>query len=44
MANAQDKIDIDQYANFEKYRETNMKPGLPSDAEPRVVFMGNSIT
>jgi lysophospholipase L1-like esterase len=44
MANAQSKIDIDQYANFEKYREANMKLGLPSNAETRVVFMGNSIT
>ena len=43
MANAQSKIDIDQYANFEKYREANMKLGLPLNAETRVVFMGNSI-
>ena len=44
IANAQNKIDIDQYANFEKYKEANMKLGLPSDTETRVVFMGNSIT
>jgi lysophospholipase L1-like esterase len=44
VANAQNKIDINQYANFEKYREANMKLGLPSETENRVVFMGNSIT
>ena len=43
-ANAQNKIDINQYANFEKYREANTKLGLPSKTETRVVFMGNSIT
>jgi lysophospholipase L1-like esterase len=44
MVNAQNKFDINQYANFEKYREANMELGLPSDTETRVVFMGNSIT
>ena len=44
VVNAQSKIDIDQYANFGKYSEANMKLGLPSNAETRVVFMGNSIT
>jgi lysophospholipase L1-like esterase len=44
IATAQDKIDINQYANFEKYKEVNMKLGRPSDTEKRVVFMGNSIT
>ena len=43
-ANAQNKIDINQYANFEKYREANTKLSLPSKTETRVVFMGNSIT
>ena len=42
--NAQNKFDINQYANFEKYREANVKLDLPSDTETRVVFIGNSIT
>ena len=44
LAQAQNKFDINQYANFEKYREANMKLGLPAKDENRVVFMGNSIT
>lgn len=44
IANAQGKMDINQYANFEKYREANVKLGLPAKNETRVVFMGNSIT
>jgi lysophospholipase L1-like esterase len=44
IANAQGKMDINQYANFEMYREANLKLGLPASNETRVVFMGNSIT
>jgi len=44
IANAQGKMDINQYANFEMYREANLKLGLPASKETRVVFMGNSIT
>ncbi|MEJ2637466.1 MAG: SGNH/GDSL hydrolase family protein [Calditrichia bacterium] len=43
-ATAQTRIDIEEYVNLEKYREANMKLGLPSKNETRVVFMGNSIT
>ena len=32
------------WPNFERYKEDNIKLGLPSAGEPRVVFMGNSIT
>ncbi len=42
--NAQSKFNVNDYANFEKYKEANMKLGLPTDTEERVVFMGNSIT
>lgn len=44
MANAQEKLDIEKYVNFGKYREENMKIGPAQENEPRVVFMGNSIT
>lgn len=43
-AYAQNKMNIEQYANFEKYKEANQKIGLPAASEQRVVFMGNSIT
>ena len=43
-AHAQNQVDVDSYANFDKYREANLKLGLPLENEPRVVFMGNSIT
>ena len=32
------------WPNFERYREDNIKLGLPRLGENRVVFMGNSIT
>ena len=32
------------WANFDKYKEDNLKLGLPTQDENRVVFMGNSIT
>ena len=32
------------WANFDKYKEDNLKLGLPAQDENRVVFMGNSIT
>jgi lysophospholipase L1-like esterase len=32
------------WANFAKYKEDNLKLGLPTQDENRVVFMGNSIT
>jgi len=32
------------WANFDKYKEDNLKLGLPGQDEDRVVFMGNSIT
>lgn len=32
------------WANFDKYKEDNLKLGLPAPDENRVVFMGNSIT
>lgn len=32
------------WANFDKYKEDNIKLGLPAQSENRVVFMGNSIT
>ena len=32
------------WANFDKYKEDNLKLGLPAQDEIRVVFMGNSIT
>lgn len=32
------------WANFDKYKEDNLKLGLPAQGENRVVFMGNSIT
>lgn len=32
------------WPNFERYKEDNIKLGLPSAGENRVVFMGNSIT
>jgi lysophospholipase L1-like esterase len=32
------------WANLEKYREDNIKIGLPASDENRIVFMGNSIT
>ncbi|MCB0282391.1 MAG: SGNH/GDSL hydrolase family protein [Calditrichaeota bacterium] len=38
------KMNVEQYANFERYREANSKLGLPAKSESRVVFMGNSIT
>lgn len=41
---AQDRFDVNKYANFEKYRDANMKLGAPAEDENRVVFMGNSIT
>ena len=40
----QDRIDINEYVNFSKYKDANMKIGPPSEDESRVVFMGNSIT
>lgn len=41
---AQNKMDIDPYVNFKKYKKANEKLDSPSDTETRVVFMGNSIT
>jgi len=41
---AQDRFEVNKYANFEKYREANMKLEPPAENENRVVFMGNSIT
>lgn len=32
------------WPNFERYKEDNIKLGLPSEGENQVVFMGNSIT
>jgi len=32
------------WPNFERFREDNLKLGLPKPGENRVVFMGNSIT
>ncbi len=32
------------WANLNRYKEENLKIGLPADNENRVVFMGNSIT
>lgn len=32
------------WANFARFRDDNIKVGLPATAEKRVVFMGNSIT
>jgi lysophospholipase L1-like esterase len=32
------------WANFNRYKEDNLKLGLPAQDENRVVFMGNSIT
>jgi lysophospholipase L1-like esterase len=32
------------WPNFERYKEDNLKIGLPAAGENRVVFMGNSIT
>ena len=32
------------WANFGRYKEDNIKIGLPALDENRVVFMGNSIT
>lgn len=44
IVNAQDQFDVSKYANFEKYRDANMKLEPPAENENRVVFMGNSIT
>ena len=44
MAMAQDKFEINKYVVYEKYKDANVKLGLPADKENRVVFMGNSIT
>lgn len=41
---AQNKMNIEQYANFERFRDANSKLGSPAESESRVVFMGNSIT
>ncbi len=43
-SSTQPKINVYDYANFEKYREANMKLDPPAVGEERVVFMGNSIT
>lgn len=32
------------WANLNRYKEENLKIGLPADNENRVVFIGNSIT
>ncbi|MCU0342673.1 MAG: SGNH/GDSL hydrolase family protein [Ignavibacterium sp.] len=32
------------WANFERYKEENLKLGLPAPQDNRIVFMGNSIT
>ena len=34
----------DDWANLNRYKEENLKLGLPSENENRIVFMGNSIT
>lgn len=34
----------EDWANLNRYREDNLRLGLPSENENRVVFMGNSIT
>lgn len=34
----------DDWANLNRYKEENIKIGLPVDGENRIVFMGNSIT
>lgn len=41
---AQAKFDVNRYANFERYRDSNMQLGAPAQHKDRVVFMGNSIT
>lgn len=35
---------INDWANFARYKEDNLKIGLPEQDESRIVFMGNSIT
>jgi lysophospholipase L1-like esterase len=32
------------WANFERYKEENLKLGLPAPEDNRIIFMGNSIT
>lgn len=34
----------DDWANLNRYKEENLKLGLPDESENRIVFMGNSIT
>lgn len=34
----------DDWANLNRYKDENLKIGLPSEYENRIVFMGNSIT
>jgi lysophospholipase L1-like esterase len=41
---AQDDQLRNDWANFSRYRADNVKIGMPSPGEKRVVFMGNSIT
>lgn len=44
LSHAQDLRNLYEFTNFEKYKESNTKYETPSSDEPRVVFMGNSIT
>jgi len=44
QADAQDWREYYENTNFEKYKADNEKIGLPEEGNPRVVFMGNSIT
>ena len=44
LKKAQDDQLHNDWANFSRYRAANIKLGMPSKGEKRVVFMGNSIT